>query len=83
MTADVLDEDEAGSEYLGEALDVGPEVSLVCVLALLACDGEWLTRDAASDAIHDSSPRARVEGGEVAPDRRRIQGSFFHAADQY
>lgn len=37
-----------------------------------------LARVAASDDIHDATPAAAVEGGNVVPDRRRIQGRVFH-----
>lgn len=47
-----------------------------------ACVREGLTRDAASDAIHDATPRSSIEGGEVAPDRSRIQPPLAHARDQ-
>jgi hypothetical protein len=83
MVADVLEGDDPGLESLDEACDVGPEVALVLVGSLLAGDGEGLARVAASDAVHEASPRASVEGSEVTPDRRCVQPPFFHAADQY
>jgi hypothetical protein len=82
MTADVLDDDEAGLEGADEVGGVGPEVALVLDALLLASRAPGLTRDPPNDAIHDSTPRARIEGGEVAPDRCRIQPPFFHASDQ-
>ena len=48
-----------------------------------AGDAERLARETGSDAIHDSTPRAAVEGGKIRPHRRLIQGAFFHAARQY
>jgi hypothetical protein len=83
MTGDVLDANETGSKLSNEPLDVGPEVSFVVVLHPLSGSRPRLARDAANDAIHDSSPRACVKGSEVTPDRSRIQVPFFHAADQY
>lgn len=82
MVGDVLEGDESGLELSDESRDVGPEVSLVFVGSLLAGHGEGLARVAASDAIHDSSPRACVEGSEVAPDRSVIQSPFAHARDK-
>jgi hypothetical protein len=35
-----------------------------------------------SDDRNSSTPRATVEGGDVAPDRSRIQSTFFHARSQ-
>ena len=39
---------------------------------------EWLARVTRSDEIHDSTPRAAVEGREIVPDRSAIQGLVFH-----
>jgi len=82
MVGDVLEADEARCELLDEPRDVGPEVSLVFVGSLLAGDAERLARVAASDAIHEASPWACIEGLEVAPDRRVIQPPFAHASDK-
>jgi len=83
MVGDVLEGDDARSELLGDPCDVRPEVTLILVSALLAGDAEGLARVAASDAVHDSTPRSSIEGSEITPDRSRIQPPFFHAADQY
>jgi hypothetical protein len=48
----------------------------------LAGDTEGLTRVAANDAIHDATPGSAVEGSEIAPKRRVIQRSLFHARNQ-
>lgn len=40
--------------------------------------GDVLAREAARDEIHDSTPRATIEGADVVPDRRLIQGLVFH-----
>jgi hypothetical protein len=37
---------------------------------------------AGSDAMNASTPRVRVEGGKVRPDRRGSQVTRFHARDQ-
>jgi hypothetical protein len=57
-------------------------VSLIVLAKSLADDAERLAWVAANDAIHDSTPRAAVEGSEVRPDRCRIQGFLFHASSQ-
>lgn len=83
MVGDVLEADEPGLEVLDEIGDAGPEVALVFVGSLLAGDGEGLARVAASDAVHEATPRSRIEGSEITPHRREIQPPFFHARDQY
>ncbi len=83
MSADVLTEDEPGAGLGGDAGDVGPQVAGVIDAEALAGVAEGLTRVACSEDIHCSTPRAAVEGGNVSPDRRRIQGSVFHTRSQY
>lgn len=41
-----------------------------------------LARDAANDAIHDSTPRAAIEGGDIAPNSGFSQETFLYRADQ-
>lgn len=57
---------------------MGPKISRVLLLLSLACGRERLARVARRDEIHDSTPRAAIEGREIVPDRSRIQGLFFH-----
>ena len=57
---------------------MGPECSVVGVSFPVARNAVGLARDARSDEIHDSTPRAAVEGGKVAPNRRLAQGLVFH-----
>lgn len=81
-SGDVLQEDEARSHLANDASDVGPEPPLVGGAAALAGGGEWLAGEARSDAIHDAAPRAAVEGSEIRPNRRVIQGFVRHARSQ-
>ena len=55
-----------------------PEVARVVGTPALARDRERLARIARSDDVHRAAPRAAVEGGDVVPDRRAIQGRVFH-----
>jgi len=73
VVRDVLAEEKISAALFDDARDMGPEVSGVLGRSLLASDGEWLTRVACSDEIHDSTPRLAVERSNVIPDRRRIQ----------
>jgi hypothetical protein len=78
VACDVLEADERRGALVDDPPDLGPQVSLVLVSESLPSDGEGLTRVARRDEIHDSTPRAAVEGSEVVEDRRRIQGRLFH-----
>lgn len=65
-----------------DAEDVVEQPAVVVLAALLSGDAVWLARVARSEAIHDSTPRAAVEGGEVRPDRSRVKGPVLHTRDQ-
>ena len=55
---------------------------MIFLSTTLAGVTERLARVAASDAIHDSTPRAAVEGSQIRPHRRLIKGLLFHARCQ-
>jgi hypothetical protein len=77
-TWDVLQKHAAGSHLANHARDVGPQPTRVIGAALLAGETDRLARESRSDQIHDSTPRRAVEGREIVPDRRAIQGRRFH-----
>ncbi len=78
MMGDVLEKDEGRFALADDPGDMRPEVARVVHAPALARDGERLARIARSDDVHRAAPRAAVEGGDVVPDRRRIQGRVFH-----
>jgi hypothetical protein len=78
MMGDVLEEHEGRLDLADDAGDMGPKVAQVVRAPTLARDGERLARIARSDDVHRAAPRSAVEGGNVVPDRRAIQGRVFH-----
>lgn len=78
MPADILEEAEGRFGFAHDAGDVRPEMSRVFVAELASGDAERLARIAAMDEIHHAAPRSAVEGGNVVPDRRAIQGRVRH-----
>lgn len=78
----ILDVDESGSGGANESVGVRPEVAGVVGTTALAGVAVRLTRDSANDAIHEAAPRLAVEGAQIAPDRRVIQGTILHTRDQ-
>ncbi len=78
MMGDILEEDEGRLDLADDAGDMGPEVARVVRAPALARDREWLARIARRDDVHRAAPWAAVEGGNVVPDRRAIQGRVFH-----
>ena len=78
MMGDILEEDELRFDLGDDAGDMRPEVARVVRAPAPARDGERLARIARSDDVHRAAPRAAVEGSNVVPDRRAIQGRVFH-----
>lgn len=62
-----------GLEIADDPDGFGPEVAFVGAGSSLACDGEWLAREPASDDIHESTPGSAIEGSGVFPDREQGQ----------
>lgn len=82
MAGDVLKEDMLGLTLSNDAGDVRPQVARVCSAKPLAGDGEGLARVARSEPIHDSTPRAAVEGSQIAPHRERSHEALRHRVRQ-
>lgn len=79
----VLQEDNSGLHLANDLGDGRPDPPLVLLALPLAGGAPRLARESRSDEIHDSTPRATVEGGKVAPDRNRFQEPVRHARCQY
>jgi hypothetical protein len=75
---DVLEEDRGGLALSDDADELGPQGAFVVVTFELAGKAVRLARQARSDEIHDAAPRAAVEGRKIVPNRRWLQGRFFH-----
>ena len=78
MPADIFEEAKRRPDVADDACDVRPEMARVFVAEFSSRDTEGLARIAAMDDIHASTPRFAVEGGNIVPDRRAIQGLVFH-----
>jgi hypothetical protein len=78
MMGDILEEHEGRFDFADDPGDMRPEMARVVRAPALARDGERLARIARSDDVHRAAPRAAVEGGNVIPERRAIQGRVFH-----
>ncbi len=78
MMGDIFEEDEGRLDLADDAGHMRPEVARVIRAPPLARNGEWLAWIARSDDVHRAAPWAAVEGGNVVPDRRAIQGRVFH-----
>ncbi len=78
MSVDVLAEDERGFDFSNESGKFRPEVARITRSETLPCCAEWLARVAARYEIHNATPWPAIEGLEIVPDRRPIQGLVFH-----
>jgi hypothetical protein len=82
VSCDVLEETSGRLYLVNNAFDGRPEMPRVIDAKALPSGAERLARVAANDEIHDSTPRAAVEGSAIRPNRRRVQCTFFHARSQ-
>lgn len=78
VTFDVLGEDGGGSHFVDDPLDLGPQVTGIALAPALAGKAEWLTGITGSDDMNAAAPRPAVEGSQIVPDRRAIQGLVLH-----
>ena len=83
MMGDVLEEDEGRRDLADDARDMRPEVARVRSAEPPPCDRKWLARIARAEDVHRAAPRAAVEGSNVIPDRRRVQGRVFHPRHEH
>lgn len=78
MPFDVFEEAPFRIELADDAADVRPEVPRIVFSKPPSCEAEGLAGIAASKDMNLSTPRAAVEGGDIAPDRSLIQGRVCH-----
>jgi hypothetical protein len=78
VTGDVFENNKSWPNSSDDPGDVGPQVALVRGSEPLPGDAERLAWVARRDDIHNSTPRLRVEGSQVVPDRSRTQVRSFH-----
>jgi hypothetical protein len=78
MMGDVLEEDKGRRALSDDARDVRPEVARIGGREPPPGDRERLARIARKHEVHAAAPRSAVEGGNVVPDRRVIQGRVLH-----
>jgi hypothetical protein len=75
---DVLDEHGSGPHFADDPLDFGPQVPGIGFSAPLSGHAERLARISGSEDMNLAAPWAAVEGSEIVPDRRMIQGRVCH-----
>jgi hypothetical protein len=83
MMGDVLQEDERRLDLADNARDVRPEVARVRRAESPASDRERLARIARAEDVHRTVPWSAIEGGNVVPDRRAIQGRVLHPRHEH
>lgn len=79
--ADVLQNKPARTASVGNVEDVEEQPAALAIQpGALAGDADVLARESCNEQIHASAPRCAVEGEQVRPDRRLINGSRLHKA---
>lgn len=81
-SGDVLEEYKFGFHFSDNPGNVRPHVTLVVRPFAAPGEAEGLAGVPRNDKIHDSTPRAAVEGRQIVPQRRAIQGLVFHTRDE-
>jgi hypothetical protein len=74
----ILEEAKSWTHLSDNPGDVWPEMPRIVGSAAFSCNRERLARVPPRDAIHDSTPRAAIEGLDIVPTRSLIQGLVFH-----
>lgn len=82
MSSHVFEEAPGGLNLSDDSLDRRPEVPRVCCPESLAGDAEGLAGVTANDSLHAAAPRATIEGVQVPPNRRVIQGTVRNTRSQ-
>lgn len=82
VSSHVLEEAPTWLALSDDSADARPEVPRVCCPEPLAGNGEGLAGIASNDAIHLAAPASSIEGVEVAPNRRVIQGTVRNTRSQ-
>lgn len=75
---DVFQHDVARSHVANDSLNEGPEPAVVFFAEALSGLAARLAREARRDEIHASAQLSAIEGFEIVPDRRSIQGRVVH-----
>jgi hypothetical protein len=78
MMGDIFKKDEGWLNLADDACDMRPEVARILGAETFACNRKWLARIPGREDIHAAAPRSAIEGGNVVPDNRLIQGRVFH-----
>jgi len=78
MPCDVLEEDQGGGDFGNNPGQRGPQVARIILAPSFSGGAERLARVARRDDIHDSTPRAAIEGLDIVPYRSRLQDRISH-----
>lgn len=78
MAFDILEETPFGIDFTDDPDDLGPQVPRIVLSPPVAGEGERLAGISSSEDMNLSTPSCAVEGCNITPDRRLIQGLVFH-----
>ena len=74
----VLGKDGPGAHFPDDPRNLGPQVPGIGLAAALSGQAEGLAGIAGSEDMNAAAPRAAIEGSEIVPNRRWLQGRVFH-----
>ena len=82
VSCHVFEEAPSWLAFSDDSRNGRPEMAGVCGPESLSSNGEGLAGITSNDAIHAAAPAASIEGVEVAPNRRVIQGTVRNTRSQ-
>ena len=78
MPFDVFGEDRPGSHFADDPRNLGPKVPGIGLAAAFSGQAEGLAGITGREDMNAAAPWAAIEGFEIVPNRRWLQGRVFH-----
>jgi hypothetical protein len=75
---DIFGEDDRWIGFTDNSLDLRPQMARVGFASSLSGKAEWLAGVTGREDMNAAAPRSAVEGSQIVPYRRLIQGRVFH-----
>jgi len=78
VSLDILGEHGGRPDFVDDPLDLGPQVPGIVLAPPFSGEAERLAGITGSEDMNAAAPCPAVEGSQIVPDRRAIQGRVFH-----
>ena len=78
VSLDIFGEHGGRPDLADDPFNLGPQVPGIVLAPAFSGEAERLAGIAGSEDMNAAAPRSAVEGSQIVPDRRAIQGRVFH-----